>query len=113
MQVSWTHDGVVGAIGMLARNQLRRRWRGALVMTLLVGFVGGIVLATMAGAHSASSSLTRFERPVTRQIAARVRRIDYLGSRENSRIRPMADAVFVRTVRYEAAAGAATRGRAT
>jgi hypothetical protein len=42
---------------------------------------------------------------------ARVRRITYIGLTDNSTIRRMAEAVFIRTVRFEAAAGAATRGR--
>jgi ABC-type lipoprotein release transport system permease subunit len=45
---------------MLARLELRRRWRGAVVLTLLVGVVGGVVLATLAGARRTDSSLRRF-----------------------------------------------------
>jgi hypothetical protein len=49
------------AVGMLARSELRRRWRSALVLTLLVGFTGGVVLALVAGARRTNTSLDRFE----------------------------------------------------
>jgi hypothetical protein len=39
---------------------MRRRWRSLVVITLLVGVVGAIVLATAAGARRSSSSLQRF-----------------------------------------------------
>jgi hypothetical protein len=48
------------AVILLARHDLRRRWRSALAVTLLVGIVGAIVLATAAGAHRSSTSLQRF-----------------------------------------------------
>ena len=50
----------MGAVGMLARAEIRRRWRGTVVLTLLVGIVGAIVLASVAGARRSDSSLARF-----------------------------------------------------
>ena len=46
---------------MLARSELRRRWRSVVVLTLLVGFSGAVVLALVAGARRTESSLARFE----------------------------------------------------
>src|SRR4029078_2507777 len=51
----------MGPIRMLARSELRRRWRSVVVLTLLVGFSGAVVLALVAGARRSESSLTRFE----------------------------------------------------
>ena len=52
----------MGAIVMLARSELRRRWRSVVVLTLLVGAAGAMVLALTAGARRTSTSLDRFER---------------------------------------------------
>ena len=43
--------GDVGAVGMVARSEFRRRWRGVVVLTLLVGIIGAVVMATVAGAR--------------------------------------------------------------
>ena len=51
----------MGALWMLTRSELRRRWRSAVVLTLLVGFVGAVVLALVAGARRTDTSLERFE----------------------------------------------------
>jgi ABC-type lipoprotein release transport system permease subunit len=51
----------MGAIVMLGRAELRRRWRSVVVLTILVGFVGAVVLALVAGARRTDSSLERFE----------------------------------------------------
>jgi|tagenome__1003787_1003787.scaffolds.fasta_scaffold20972526_2 ABC-type lipoprotein release transport system permease subunit len=45
---------------MLARLELRRRWRSTVALALLVGAIGAIVLATAAGARRTDSSLQRF-----------------------------------------------------
>jgi putative ABC transport system permease protein len=50
----------VGAVGVVAWSELRRRWRGTVAVTLLVGVVGAIVLATIAGARRSDSALARF-----------------------------------------------------
>jgi FtsX-like permease family len=50
----------VGAVGLIAWSELRRRWRGTVIVTLLVGIVGAIVLATLAGARRSDSALARF-----------------------------------------------------
>jgi hypothetical protein len=45
---------------MLAASDIRRRWRSVVALTLLVGAVGAIVLATAAGARRSDSALPRF-----------------------------------------------------
>src|SRR4051812_9361697 len=45
---------------MLAGHDIRRRWRSVVALTLLVGAVGAIVLATAAGARRSDSALHRF-----------------------------------------------------
>ena len=52
----------MGAVRMLGRSDLQRRWRSVVVLTLLVGFVGAVVLALVAGARRTDTSLERFER---------------------------------------------------
>ena len=44
---------------MLARSELRRRWRSALALVMLVGIIGGVVLAAAAGAHRSATALDR------------------------------------------------------
>ncbi len=51
----------MGAVGMLATGEIRRRWRSVVVLTVLVGVVGAVVLATAAGARRTDSALTRFD----------------------------------------------------
>jgi hypothetical protein len=50
----------VGAVGMLAGCEIRRRWRSVLALVLLVGVVGAVVLATAAGARRSETALARF-----------------------------------------------------
>jgi ABC-type lipoprotein release transport system permease subunit len=45
---------------MVAGTDIRRHWRGTVVATLLIGLVGAIVMATVAGARRSDSSLARF-----------------------------------------------------
>ncbi len=52
----------MGAVWMIGTAEIRRRWRSVVVLTVLVGFVGGTVLALAAGARRTDSSLQRFER---------------------------------------------------
>jgi len=50
----------VAAAWYRARSELRRGWRTALPLVLLVGVVGGAVLTTVAGARRSSSAYERF-----------------------------------------------------
>ncbi len=50
----------MGAVGMLAGCEVRRRWRSVVALTLLVGVVGAVVLATAAGARRSETALARF-----------------------------------------------------
>lgn len=50
----------MGAAWYRTRSELRRRWRATLLLTLLVGLVGGIVLTTVAGARRSSTAYERF-----------------------------------------------------
>ena len=52
----------MGAVGFLARVELRRRWLRVVVLVLVAGAIGGLVLAAAAGARRSSSSLDRFRR---------------------------------------------------
>jgi ABC-type lipoprotein release transport system permease subunit len=45
---------------MVAGTDMRRHWRGTVVVMLLVGLVGAIVLASVAGARRSDSALARF-----------------------------------------------------
>jgi ABC-type lipoprotein release transport system permease subunit len=49
------------AAGLWARAELRRSWSSLLVMSLLAGLAAGAVVATVAGAVRAGSSVDRFE----------------------------------------------------
>jgi ABC-type lipoprotein release transport system permease subunit len=50
----------VGAIRMLAANDLRRRRGSTVAITLLIGIVGAIVIAAVAGARRSDTALARF-----------------------------------------------------
>jgi hypothetical protein len=52
--------GDVAAVRRLAAHQLRGRWRSVVALTLLVGIVGAVVLATVAGARRSDTALARF-----------------------------------------------------
>ena len=41
----------MGAVWMLARHELRGRWRSTIALAVLVGLVGAVVLASVAGAR--------------------------------------------------------------
>ncbi len=51
----------MGAVLLLARSEMRRRWRSVVVLTLLVGFVGAVVLALTGAARRTDTALERFE----------------------------------------------------
>jgi FtsX-like permease family len=51
---------IVGAVGLLAGSEVRRRWRATIAIALLVGVIGAVVLATAAGARRSSTALPRF-----------------------------------------------------
>ncbi len=46
---------------MLARKDLRRSWRNAVFLVVLVAVVGTVVLASAAGARRSNTALTRFD----------------------------------------------------
>jgi hypothetical protein len=50
----------LSAIRILAGNDLRRRWRSVVALSLLVGAIGALVLATAAGARRSDTALPRF-----------------------------------------------------
>jgi hypothetical protein len=50
----------VGVVAVLAGRDLLRRWRSVLVLAVLVGLVGGTVLAASAGARRTATALDRF-----------------------------------------------------
>jgi len=47
----------MGAVGFVARHDLRRRWWRLVALAVLVGVAGAGVLATVAGARRTSTSL--------------------------------------------------------
>ena len=51
----------MAAVWLRFRTELRTRWRGALVLIVLVGITGGAVLTALAGARRTGSSFERFE----------------------------------------------------
>lgn len=46
---------------LVARSEMRRRWRSVFVVTLLIVVVGTVVLATVIGARRSSTALARFD----------------------------------------------------
>jgi hypothetical protein len=63
----------VGAGRIVAASIVRRRWRSAIVVMLLVGVSGAIVFAALAVARRSASALTRFNaysRPSDLEISA-------------------------------------------
>ncbi len=61
----------MAAIGLLARADLRQRWRSWLLLTLIAGVAGGVVIASVAGARRTATALDRFldyTRPQTLQL---------------------------------------------
>ena len=54
---------------MLAASDIRRRWRSVVALTLLVGAVGAIVLATAAGARRSETALPGSTRTADRRTS--------------------------------------------
>jgi hypothetical protein len=54
----------MGAVRLLVRSELRRRWRSLIVVGLLVAFAGAVTLAAIAGAQRTSTSFDRFQESV-------------------------------------------------
>lgn len=52
--------GVVGPVGVVVGAGLRRRWGALLVLTLALGLVGAIVLASIAGSRRGREALDEF-----------------------------------------------------
>lgn len=51
----------MAAVWYRARAELRRRWRAALGLALLVGLVGAVTLTVVAGARRSASAYSRFQ----------------------------------------------------
>ena len=51
---------MMGSAGFVARSQLRRRWRSVVLLTLLVGVVGGASISLIAGARRSASVVDRY-----------------------------------------------------
>jgi ABC-type lipoprotein release transport system permease subunit len=51
----------MSAIWMVARAEMRRRWGSIAVLTVLVGLVGVVVVASASGARRTATSMDRFE----------------------------------------------------
>jgi ABC-type lipoprotein release transport system permease subunit len=66
------------AAGLWARAELRRSWSSLLVMSVLAGLAAGAVVATVAGAVRAGSSVDRFE-AATRTAHVTIFTDDHLG----------------------------------
>lgn len=49
------------AIWFVGRAQLRRRWGGVVVLTLIMGIVGAVVIASTAGARRTATAFERFQ----------------------------------------------------
>lgn len=61
------------AVWTRARAELRGRWRATLALTVLVGLVGGVVMAATAGARRTASAFDRFlEATDAAHVAVRV-----------------------------------------
>ena len=59
----------LGAVGLMARREIRRRWRGVLALALLVAIVGTVVLATTAAARQCGRTRARdLGAPATRRV---------------------------------------------
>jgi hypothetical protein len=52
----------MGTVRMLARSELRRRWRSTVMLAVLVGTIGALIIATAAGARRSETALDRFNR---------------------------------------------------
>lgn len=52
----------MGVVRMVVRAERRRRWRSGLALAVLVGFAGGVVLATLAGARRTDTAYGRLLR---------------------------------------------------
>jgi hypothetical protein len=53
-------SSVMGPIGFLARAQLRRRWLALTALAVLVGALGGLTIALVAGARRSASVVDRY-----------------------------------------------------
>ena len=50
----------MGSTGFLARAQLRRRWRALVALAVLVGVIGGVAIALIAGSRRSASVVERY-----------------------------------------------------
>jgi hypothetical protein len=91
----------VSAVAALAGNEIRRRWRSALLLAVLVGLVGAIVLSAAAGARRSASSLQRFVSYSRSSDLAYLPAFAYTPTAAQMRaVRAVRDVVAVSTLRF-------------
>ena len=62
----------MGAVWFRAAVEIRRSWRGSVVLVVLTGVGGGLAFATFAGARRADSALDRFVAGTGQQFDATI-----------------------------------------
>ena len=95
---------MMGAVLLLTRVGLRRRWRSLALIVVLVGLAGGVSLGSIAGARRTSSSFDRFLTSSRAQDVLVLGRD--IGPREIARIRALPGVEAVGVGRHLALAGA-------
>ena len=50
----------MGAVWLVFRSELRRRWRSWLILVVLIAVVGGLVLAAAAAGRRTATTFPRF-----------------------------------------------------
>jgi ABC-type antimicrobial peptide transport system permease subunit len=96
----------VRAVRLLAWSELRRRWRSAVALALLVGVLGAIVLAAAAGARRSDSALARFRASSRSADVTFLTAFQYTPTPAQLRaVRNVPDVAAVGAVRFFAAEG--------
>ena len=55
-------NGLMGAVWLRLRAELRQRWRGWLALAVLLGLIGGVAVTAEAGARRTDTAYSRFLR---------------------------------------------------